>query len=185
MAKVTSMTRTLMLACLVSLVVPSLHAQSLADAAKKAEEKRGAAAKAKTGEPKVYTKKDVEALPPEVLTPQTTTPSTEKSATAPEVAESNESRPARDEAYWKARMAPLRIRHDEDLRAAARVKADLRNVESYMRPTQWNFTVYGPEWLRLTKELSSWEAILRTDEQAIAALEEEGRVAGALPGWLR
>lgn len=177
------MTRILMIAFLASLVT-SLHAQSLADAARKAEEKRGAAAAAKTGEPKVYTKKDVEALPPEVLTPQNAAPSTEKSAT-PEVAVSNEAKPARDEAYWKARMAPLQKRHDEALRAASLVKADLRIVESYMRPVQWNFTVYGPEWLRLTQELSSWEAIIRRDEQAIAALEEEARVAGALPGWLR
>ncbi len=178
------MTRSLMITFLVSLVT-SLHAQSLADAARKAEEKRGAAATARTGEPKVYTKKDVEALPPEVLTPQNAAPSTEKSAATPEVAESNEARPVRDEAYWKARMAPLQRQHEEALSAASRVKADLRIVESYMRPVQWNFTVYGPDWLRLTQELSSWESIIRRDEQAIAALEEEARVAGALPGWLR
>ena len=184
MDKVTSMTRILMLAFFVSLVT-SLHAQSLADAAREAGEKRAAAASAQTSKPKVYTRKEVEALPPEVVTPRTM-PDTKESAAAPEAPESIDSAgPVKDEAYWKKRMAPLQASLERDLRGASAVRVALGDVQVHMLPNQWNWSVYGNEWLRLTKELETWEAMIRDDQRAIAALEEEGRVAGALPGWLR
>ena len=177
------MTRILTLAVIVSLA-GSLHAQSLADAAKKAEATRGLAAADQTTKTKVYTKKDVEALPPEVVTSPSKAPNTEPSAASPSEPESID-KPAKDEAYWKARMAPLRAQLDRDRRTLSAAKTDLRNLEVYMVPTQWNWSVYGLEWQRLTKEVSTWEAIVRDGEKRIADLEEEGRVAGALPGWLR
>ena len=179
------MTRMLTLAVIMSLA-SSLHAQSLADAAKKAEEKRGLAAADQTSRTKVYTRKDVEALPPEVVTSPSKAPGTAASAASPSEPESiDNARPARDEAYWKERMAPLRAQLDRDRRTLSGFRLDLRNLEVYMVPTQWNWSVYGLDWQRLTREVSTWEAIVRDGEKQIADLEEEGRVAGALPGWLR
>jgi uncharacterized protein YhaN len=178
------MTRTLTIVWIV-FFVGSLHAQSLADAAKKAEEKRGAAA-GQTSKTKVYTKKDVEALPPEVVTSPSKATSTETSAAAASEPESSDkAEPAKDEAYWKSRMAPLQAQLDRDRSKLATARTDLRNLEVYMVPTQWNWTVYGRDWQRLTNEVSTSEAAVRDDEKRIADLEEEARVAGALPGWLR
>jgi len=179
------MTRILTLAVLVSLA-GSLHAQSLADAAKKAEEKRGAATASPTSKTKVYTRKDVEALPPEVVTAPSMAPNPEASVAAPPEPESiDKAGPAKDEAYWKARALPLRAQLDRDRHTLSITKTDLRNLEVYMLPTQWNWSVYGLEWQRLTNEVSTWETIVRDGEKRIADLEEEARVAGALPGWLR
>jgi hypothetical protein len=179
------MTRILTLAVIVSLI-GTVHAQSLADAAKKAEEKRGRAAADQTTKTKVYTKKDVEALPPEVVTSPNKAPNTEPSVAAPAEPESIDTAgPAKDEAYWKGRMAPLQAQLDRDRRTLSTARTELRNLEVYMLPTQWNWSVYGLEWQRLTKEVSTWEVIVRDGEKRIADLEEEGRVAGALPGWLR
>ena len=179
------MTRMLTLALLVSLA-GSLHAQSLADAAKKAEEKRGAATPSQTSKTRVYTKKDVEALPPEVVSTPSKAPNTEASVPASSDPESiDKTGPAKDEAYWKARALPLRAQLDRDRHMLSIAKTDLRNLEVYMLPTQWNWSVYGLEWQRLTNDVSTWETIVRDGEKRIADLEEEARVAGALPGWLR
>ncbi len=45
--------------------------------------------------------------------------------------------------------------------------------------------VFGPEVLRVQGELKKAMALVDEDRAAIAAVEEEGRRAGALPGWLR
>lgn len=178
------MTRTLTVVWMLSLV-GALHAQSLADAAKKAEEKRGATA-GQTSKTKVYTKKDVEALPPEVVTAPARATNTDPSpAASPEPESVDKPEPAKDEAYWKSRALPLRAQLDRDRSKLSSVRADLRNLEVYMVPTQWNWTVYGQDWQRLTNEVSTWEAAVRDDEKRIADLEEEARVSGALPGWLR
>jgi hypothetical protein len=175
----------LTLAVFVSLA-GSLHAQSLADAAKKAEEKRGAATPSQTSKTRVYTKKDVEALPPEVVSTPSKPPNTEASVAAtPEPEPIDKAGPAKDEAYWKARALPLRAQLDRDRHTLSIAKTDLRNLEVYMLPTQWNWSVYGLEWQRLTNDVSTWETIVRDGEKRIADLEEEARVAGALPGWLR
>ena len=178
------MMRTLTILCLLSLV-GQLHAQSLADAAKKAEETRGTAA-GQTGKTKVYTKKDVEALPPEVMTSPGKAPGTDTPATAPAEPESaGKAESVKDEAYWKGRMAPLRAQLDRDRVMLSATRSALRNLEVYMVPSQWNWTVYGRDWQRLTSEVSTWEAAVRDDEKRVADLEEEARVAGVLPGWLR
>lgn len=172
------------IAGIVSLAV-SLHAQSLADAARKAEEKRGAPA-AQTGKTKVYTKKDVDALPPEIVTTSSREPKTGASTLASSEPEStDDAAAAKDEAYWKRRMAPLQAQLDHDRLMLTAAKSALRNLEVYMVPSQWNWMVYGRDWQRLTSEVSTWEAAVRDDEKRVAALEDEARVAGALPGWLR
>lgn len=187
-SRMNDITRTLTIVCIVSLadsLAASLHAQSLADAARKAEERRAATA-GQTSTTKVYTKKDIDALPPDVMLTASKGPNTDASQVAsPEPESIDKAGAAKDEAYWKSRMAPLRAQLDRDRRTLSTARADLRNLEVYMVPTQWNWSVYGRDWQRLTNEISTWQGIVRDDEKRIADLEEEARVAGVLPGWLR
>ena len=81
-------------------------------------------------------------------------------------------------------MAPHRAQLDRERSTLSTARTDLRNPEVYMVPTQWNWSVYGRDWQRLTNDVSTWEAAVRDDEKRIADLEEEARVAGVLPGWL-
>jgi len=177
------MTRTLTIVLIASLA-GSLHAQSLADAAKKAEEKRAATA-GRASTTKVYTKQDVDALPPDVTLTSSKAPAAPSAAAPSEPEPVDKSGQVKDEAYWKHRMAPLRAQLDHSRFMLSTTRSALRNLEVYMVPTQWNWTVYGRDWQRLTSEVSTWEAAVRDDEQRVAALEDEARVAGALPGWLR
>lgn len=177
------MTRTLTSLCIVSLV-SSLHAQSLADAVKKAEEKRAATA-GQTSTTKVYTKKEVDALPPEVMLTSSKAPDTPPSAAAsPEPEPVDKSGPVKDEAYWKRRMAPLRAQLEENRRTLAAARTDLQNLEFHtLMPSQWGWSAY--EWGRLKDNVTMLEGIVRDAEKRVFDLEEEARVAGVLPGWLR
>src|SRR5262245_37740795 len=97
--------------------VASLRAQSLAELAKKEEERRKA-----IGQPsKVYTNKDLGAPPaPSTPPPSTATPSSSAPATAPSAAPSAEkapegdksaapasNQPVKDHAYWSGRKKAL------------------------------------------------------------------------------
>jgi hypothetical protein len=177
------MTRTLTALCLVSLV-GSLHGQSLADAAKKAEEKRAATA-GQAGTTKVYTQKDVEALPPDVMLTSSEAPDTPQSAAAPsEPAPVDKWGQVKDEAYWKGRMAPLRAQLEDTRRTLAAARTDLQKLEFHMlMPSQWNSLGY--EWGRLTDRVTMLEGMVRNAQKRIDDLEEEARVARVLPGWLR
>lgn len=177
------MTRTLTIVLTASLA-SSVHGQSLADAAKKAEEKRAAAA-GHTSTAKVYTKEDVDAVPRDVMLTASRAPATPPSAAASsESAPVDTSGPVKDEAYWKRRMAPLRAQVEDSRRSLAAARTDLQNVESHMlMPSLWGALAY--DWGRAKDNVVMLEGIVRDAEKRVSDLEEEARVAGVLPGWLR
>jgi hypothetical protein len=78
---------------------------------------------------------------------------------------------ARDEAYWRARMKDAREK------AAALGK----QVDELERITRQNLGATS----RRAAELAKAREELVAAERAIADIEEEGRRAGALPGWFR
>ena len=180
-----AMTRALTIVLIASFA-GSLHAQSLADAAKKAEEKRAATA-GKTSTTKVYTKEDVDALPPDVMLTSSKAPVT---PTTPSEAAPSKPDPVdkwgqvKDEAYWKGRMAPLQRQLDDNRRSLAAARADLQKMEFHMlMPSLWNALAY--DYGRLTDSVKTLEGMVRNAEKSVADLEEEARVEGVLPGWLR
>jgi hypothetical protein len=89
------------------------------------------------------------------------------------------------EAYWRGRMQALRTKLAVDVGDAHINRLNLVNLQARAQATIIYLTVFGPEILRLHDEVTHWTAVVEEDYAAIAALEEEGRRAGALPGWLR
>ena len=171
-----------------SVLAPSAE-QSLAEVSRNTE----AARNATPGTPpaRVYSNKDL----PEVAPLPAAPASTNATATAPAAPSTAPSTPsvdqlpagAKDEAYWRDRMRPLRERLD-----SARALADdtKRRAETLMRAADRCFMLgivcadYS-ESLRLTEEHKVLAASVAYAEREVAALEEEARRAGVPPGWVR
>lgn len=96
--------------------------------------------------------------------------------------------PIRDEQYWRSRALEIRLRwrHAAD---------DVKELET--SAAGWRRSFYAekdpnvrnarikPEWDRVLDRLQEARAEVETSKQELADLLEEGRTAGALPGWLR
>jgi hypothetical protein len=176
-------------ACLAT--VPPAAGQSLADVARTAEAERGAAARRPPA--KIYTNKD---LPTPARPPATTAaippPAAHAPATAVEPAAAPAASPAatataRDEAYWRERMRPLRERLDD-----ARAQADetLRRADALLRAADRCFQIGivcqdYTESVRLRDAHKTLLAEVARAGRDVAALEDEARRAGVPPGWLR
>jgi len=171
-----------MLAACLCVVVPSAE-QSLADVARNTESARNASAG--RPRPKVYTNKDLSAVDhmPAAPTPPKSTPT----ASEPAPSDSQGLPDVKSEAYWRARMRPLRERLE-----SARALADetKRRAETLMRSADRCFMIGVvcadyTESLRLTEEHKTLVAEVERAQRDVAALEEEARRAGVPPGWVR
>jgi hypothetical protein len=165
------------------------RAQSLADVARKEEDRR----KTVNAPAKVYTNDDLKKYP------QTTPPPGEAAAPAPEAtgkpaaaapdaqAPADQQSPPKDEAYWKQRVTEAQAqleRHQEYL-LAVQSRINALTAEFYARddPAQ-----RGQLWSDRTKVLNELESLKKQvadDTKAIADIQEEARRAGVPPGWLR
>ena len=154
--------------------------QSLAEVARETAAARTATARTPA---KVYTNKDLPAVaqvPPPP--PDKATASTPARPATPLPAAK-----AKDEAYWRDRMQPLRERL-----GSARARADdtKERAEALMRAADKCFAVGivcadYTESLRLTDEHKALAADVARAEQDVAALQEEARLAGVPAGWVR
>lgn len=103
-------------------------------------------------------------------------------------ASSIEPSPVRDEQYWRSRALEIRQRWKNAADEAAELEenaARLRRrfydeADPYVRDTK-----VKPEWDRVLDRLTEVRADIETAKRELEALQEEGRRAGALPGWLR
>jgi len=208
------MTRALLATALVAtFTTTALHAQSLADVAKKAEEQRAKARQEQsksedtkgTDKPsatKVFTNKDLVDVPsPPAAAPAETKTESAAKDTSNKTATEKPNEPAvKDETYWKGRMLVLRQNLDRDRGACPPLATKVRTLENALAATQTTMVqgnqivpaeFAAPAAAVRTKladavtELGQCTAKVKTDQQAVTDLEEEGRRAGALPGWLR
>jgi len=186
----------------VMLFATSTSAQSLADAARKAEEARKAKPEqSKTDETgkagtatatKTYTNKDLEDAPPAAAlstagSPVSTT-ETKAEATPSDTPKEPITEPKKDEAYWRAKMLPLQsqIEADRDaLKAAERRYAESRDLYDKMWRLNPTTTVIYSDIVQVESDLKVAQERVKVDQRAIDDLMEEGRAAGALPGWFR
>jgi hypothetical protein len=158
-----------------------IHGQSLADAARKAEEDKAPATKS-------YSNKDLVDAEPAAPPPSTQAAAPPARTTVtPEVRRTSREG-VRDETYWRARVAPLNQRIRENTTKAIPLQ---RRVDEL---TQQLADIIGPpnarrgrerERQRLITQVQQLENARRTQEAELARIEEEGRRAGALPGWFR
>jgi hypothetical protein len=107
-----------------------------------------------------------------------------KSGSAPE----EPAQPLRDEQYWRSRALEIRLRWRH---AADDIKELQESANGWRRsfyaekdPNVRNARI-KPEWDRVVDRLQEARAEVEASTQELAELLEEGRTAGALPGWLR
>jgi len=157
-------------------------AQSLGEAARKEKERR---VKAPSGGPtKSYSTEDLTSFHVDGPAPEATPPPPDKKSRAPVA---GDERPrAGQETYWRGRAAQARWAVDQaerrvadlERRAAATMIAPPDGI--VVRRERWSQTREG-----ILTALAEARAELTKARKAVESLEDEGRRAGALPGWLR
>ena len=97
--------------------------------------------------------------------------------------------PKQGEAYWKRRATELHARLIADERPAAaghervdRLQRDVAAIECIKCRER---TQLESQLARMKQDQTRLDTKVESDRAAIQAFEEEGRRAGALPGWLR
>jgi hypothetical protein len=106
-----------------------------------------------------------------------------KSAPAPEPEQ-----PLRDEQYWRSRALEIRLRWRHAADDAKEMEKSAagwrRSFYAEKDPNVRNARI-KPEWDRVLDRLQEARAEVEASRQELSELLEEGRTAGALPGWLR
>ena len=187
MHKVT--TAVLMVAALLAGGVHASSAQSLADIAKKEENRRKELKGGKT-----YTNKDLGAVPaPTTPPPATSTPSTGSSGSSPAASSGSSETPAakpqetKDQAYWSGRMKGLvtQVERDQSYATAMESRVNGLSTDFVNRDDPAQRSAIAIERDKATAELNRLRNAVSDGQKAIAALEDEARRANVPPGWLR
>lgn len=181
--------------------VASVSAQTLADIAKKEEERR----KNTPASGKVYTNKDLGAVPPGSAPPPPPASASaapadakpdakadaakegDKSAAGDKAGADKDKAPVKDQKYWRERMKAALEAADRDQTLAdamqSRINALTTDFVNRDDPAQRAIVARDRE--RALTELERLKKQIADDKKAISDLEEEARRAGVPPGWLR
>lgn len=162
------------------------HAQSLADAAKKAQEERAKG----MGWPAPVAPKDI-APGAAVAEPAPTT--TDTPAPTASSSTSTDTPAKKDEAYWKGRMRTVttKLADDQTFLTAAelneralntRVNKPVDHIDAIADRRE--LAVLQNQWQDAIKEVTRLKAAVKNDERAKADFELEAHRAGVPPGWL-
>ena len=170
-----------------------LAAQSLADVARKEEERR----KEIKTPAKVLTNKDLGDVPP---APAPSTPPSGSSA--PDTSASTPAAPAdtgdagkgretggaaKDQKYWSDKMKSLQdaLSHDQVLADAMQTQINSLTTDFVNRDDPAQRAVIERNRVTALGELNRLKDQIKKDQKAIDDLQEEARRAGVPPGWLR
>ena len=170
-------------------------AQSLADVARKEEERRK-----KTAEPtKVYTNKDLGDLPPTSAAPaKTAEPAKGAEAAKDDKAgkdakddkdakDAKDKDAPKDKAYWAGRVKALhdQLERDTTFADALQSKINALTTDFVNRDDPAQRGVIERDRQKAIAQQAKLKQAVIDDKKAIADLEEEARRAGVPPGWLR
>jgi hypothetical protein len=176
------------------LIAPPVQAQSLADIARKEEERR----KTVAAPAKVYTNKDLHAVP--AGAPTASTPAPGKAAdeapkaadgdgkgSAPKTANADDKAAAKDQKYWFGRLKALqdKLARDQDYADAMQTRINALTTDFVNRDDPAQRAVIEQNRQKSIAELARLTASVQDTKKAIADLLEEARRAGVPPGWLR
>lgn len=136
--------------------------------------------------PKVITNEDMPSSPRESrTTADTAEPITAEEKTGPyeSAAESRENSAKPREVYWRGEARKIRAQIEEVDRQIATVKETIQKLGSSVQscPAGDPYCYIADR----TDEIEKLESLKKSLEKDFAALEEEGRKAGAEPGWFR
>ena len=179
------------------------HAQSLADVARKEQDRRKAIKTAG----KVYTNGDLKPAPPappsDSSSPEKaggeggqSTTAKDKDATAAKDEKSadegakkagDEKAVVKDQAYWHGRMKSAQETLDRDQVYADALQSRIAALTSDFvnRDDPVQRAVIGVDRDKAIAELERLKKTIVDDKQAVSDLEEEARRSGVPPGWLR
>jgi hypothetical protein len=179
----------------------SVWSQTLADLAKKEEERRKHTAPAG----KVYTNKDLGAVPPAPPAPAAGTAAGSDAKAAP-AKDGDKGTPgatgaggekgadqdkaaggAKDQKYWRDRMkaALEAVDRDQTLADAMQSRINALTTDFVNRDDPAQRTIIARDRDRALAELDRLKKQIVEDKKAITDVEEEARRAGVPPGWLR
>jgi len=158
------------------------YGQTLADVAKKEEERR----KTAPAPAKVYTNKDLSPTP-------TAAPASPAAAPAAKPADdkagkgTTEKEPPKDQEYWSSHMKALQQQLDRDstFADALQSKINALTTDFSARDDPAQRAVIERERQKSIAEQNRLKKAIEDDKKAIADLQEEARRAGVPPGWLR
>jgi hypothetical protein len=184
----------ILLACTgIGIGVRPLSAQSLADIAKKEEERR----KAVPAPAKVYTNKDL------TPAPAGSTSAPAKAGEAPKDAdkdkESKDAKgkdtkdakdkdaPVKDQSYWSGRLKALQTQLDRDQAFADAIQTRINSLTADFvnRDDPAQRAVIERDRVKAIAEQTRLTKAIQDDKKAVADLQEEARRAGVPPGWMR
>jgi hypothetical protein len=176
------------------LIAPPARAQSLADIAKKEEDRR----KTVPAPSKVYTNKDLNAAPAGSPPPASAVPavSSDDPAKAADGAAKGEpsklaaaadKAPVKDQAYWAGRLKTLQdaLSRDQNYADAMQTRINALTTDFVNRDDPAQRAVIGQNRQKSIAELAHLNQSVADHKKAIADLFEEARRAGVPPGWLR
>ena len=157
------------------------RAQSLADVAKKEGERR----KALPAPVKVYTNKDLNAVPPPPV--PASKPADAKSGEKAETAAPDAKEPAKDQAYWSGRLKKLQdqLTSDKAFVEALQSRINALTTDFVNRDDPGQKAVIETNRQKAVADLVRQTKAVKDDEKALADLLEEARRAGVPPGWMR
>ena len=160
------------------------YGQTLADVAKKEEDRRKTAA----APAKVYTNKDLGPSAPAAPATPAAAPAAkagdDKAAAGKEGTEKEE---PKDQAYWSSRMKALQQQLDRDstFADALQSKINALTTDFSARDDPAQRGVIERERQKSIAEQNRLKKAIEDDKKAIADLQEEARRAAVPPGWLR
>jgi hypothetical protein len=179
-----------------SVFAPRARAQSLADVAKKEEERR----KSVAAPAKVYTNKDLNPVPasspppPAAAKPgdgaakdkdkETNTDAKGKGSKAPDAGDKTA---VKDQAYWAGRYKNLQdaLLRDQNYTDAMQTRINSLNADFVNRDDPAQRAVIERDRQKALAELGRLKQSVLDTKKAIVDLEEEARRAGVPPGWMR
>ncbi len=172
----------------------TLGAQSLADVARKEEQRRK---EIKTPS-KVLTNKDLGEVPPSSAPPPAATPpaaapgDAAASTPADAAADAGKDKPkdsgvVKDQKYWSTKMKELQdtLAHDQVLSEAMQTQINSLTTDFVNRDDPAQRAVIERNRNTALAELNRLKDQVKKDQKAIDDLQEQARRAGVPPGWLR
>ena len=185
--------------------VASVHGQTLADVARKEQERRQTQ---KSGRAKVYTNGDLKSAPEPDPNAAAAAPAggdaaapekkTDAKADAKAEGKGDEKASAKDakadaksdvkdQAYWSARMKALndQLQRDRLYAEAIQTRINSLTADFSARDDPAQRALIGEDREKAVAELARLRKQIDEDKDAIGSAEEEARLAGVPPGWLR
>lgn len=170
---------------------PRLSAQSLADVAKKEEDRRETI----HVPAKVYTNKDLRPAPSgSVPLPATAEKPNDTATDADAAAKSKTAKagdgtkePVKDKAYWSGKLKGLQqqLERDQGYSTALQSRINALTADAVNRDDPIQRARLEQDRQKSVAELGRLTKAISDDEKAIAGLLEDARTAGVPPAWLR